>query len=270
MHKKSIEQYATQLEKKIIALHEQIADAKQTIDHLKIMAANISHDLQTPMAGANFMFDEIFQSNASIILTLTQLIEQQLQDCIEYTKTGRRFVSIAAGSMSMHLEHIKNDRIDPKTFTICSINTVIEEALTTFFFSNDQQKQLIHWPKGAVEDFKFKGDPVLSQHIIWNLLKNALQAIDKAGKGNITIRLSSNDTTNSLYFTDTATGMPPEVATHIFEQFYTKSGKGSGLGLPFVKAVMRAYGGDITCDTKEREYTEFTLQFPKIAKANLN
>jgi len=50
----------------------------------------------------------------------------------------------------------------------------------------------------------------------------------------------------------------------LFHQFSSGSRDGAGLGLAFCKMAMQSYNGDIICDTREGEYTEFILNFPTI------
>jgi len=140
------------------------------------------------------------------------------------------------------------------------MSTIVKDALATFFF-NEGEQSLIHWQ--ADNDFQFTGEPILSRHLLWNLLKNALRIIEESGKGEIFIWLESDDKHNYLHFKDTAKGMPAEVAAHVFDQFYTKSEGGTGLGLSFCQTVMYAYGGEITCVSEEGKYAQFTLTFPK-------
>lgn len=72
------------------------------------------------------------------------------------------------------------------------------------------------------------------------------------------------DKYNSLYFKDTSTGIAPEVLPHIFESFYSKTARGTGVGLAFCKSTMREFGGDIVCESVEGEFTTFVLTFPVV------
>ena len=61
-------------------------------------------------------------------------------------------------------------------------------------------------------------------------------------------------------------GISVNVLKSLFQSFHSHSKSGTGLGLAFCKMTMESYGGNITCNSKEGEYTEFVLSFPKLAK----
>ena len=63
---------------------------------------------------------------------------------------------------------------------------------------------------------------------------------------------------------DNGTGIPDDVVGHIFNPFFTtrEGAMGAGLGLSIAADVARRAGGDLTVDTEDGEYTEFTLSVP--------
>lgn len=150
-------------------------------------------------------------------------------------------------------------------FSDCSIGTCVETALCRYPFASEKEQQLVVWNNNA--DFKFRGIELLMVHVIFNLMKNSIYHIAKAGKGEITIRSNSTPQGNTLVFRDTGTGIPPEVLPHIFTRFYSWSseengGLGSGIGLAFCNSVMSSFGGSIKCESQLGEFTEFVLFFP--------
>ena len=63
---------------------------------------------------------------------------------------------------------------------------------------------------------------------------------------------------------DNGTGIADDVIGHIFNPFFsTRDGAlGAGLGLPIAADVARRAGGDLSVDTAQGEYAEFTLSLP--------
>lgn len=148
--------------------------------------------------------------------------------------------------------------------THCSIVQCIDMALARYPFS-EQERALVNWQQD--QDFIFKGAELLTVHVLFNLLKNALRHIDQAGKGDIAIQIETTRASNRLIFRDTGGGIPPEALAHIFMRFYSSSSDkelGTGIGLAFCRDVMDIFGGTIHCNSTHGEYCEFVLTFPTV------
>jgi len=67
-----------------------------------------------------------------------------------------------------------------------------------------------------------------------------------------------------LSVSDNGMGMPPEIAKHIFEPFYTTKavGKGSGMGLATVQGIVEQHGGWIELASRVGEGTTFSIYLP--------
>jgi signal transduction histidine kinase len=63
---------------------------------------------------------------------------------------------------------------------------------------------------------------------------------------------------------DNGNGIPDKVREKIFQPFFTTkpAGQGTGLGLSISYDIVKAHGGELSVDSKEEEYAEFTIQLP--------
>jgi two-component system, CAI-1 autoinducer sensor kinase/phosphatase CqsS len=101
-----------------------------------------------------------------------------------------------------------------------------------------------------------------------NMIKNSLYAMKAAEKGDIHIRVDSKASSGTLTVTDTASGIPKAVIKRIFDTYYsTKQSAGAGVGLAFCQRVIKAFNGQIRCDSVEGQYTTFTISLPVSASA---
>jgi hypothetical protein len=65
-----------------------------------------------------------------------------------------------------------------------------------------------------------------------------------------------------LEVADNGPGMKPDVQRRALDPFFTTRPTGTGLGLPIVKRVMDAHGGDLIIDTQPGAGTTIALLFP--------
>jgi two-component system, OmpR family, sensor histidine kinase ArlS len=97
--------------------------------------------------------------------------------------------------------------------------------------------------------------------------------LDNAGKysrrdSTITITITSVKGEAKLVVEDTGEGIPREAIPHVFERFYrasqarVKEKLGSGLGLAIARQIVEAYGGRITLDSHEGEWTRVEVFLP--------
>ena len=104
-----------------------------------------------------------------------------------------------------------------------------------------------------------------------NLVINAVDALPAGG----TIRLLTRDETGPdgtrtvvVSVADTGTGMDAETQRRLFEPFYTTKppGKGTGLGMPMVAAIVERHGGTIDVRSAPGQGTCISLHLPAYAE----
>jgi len=112
-------------------------------------------------------------------------------------------------------------------------------------------------------------DPGQFEQVLVNLAINARDAMPDGGTLHIATSVDDIDQRYvqmpagryvRLSVSDTGTGIPADILTHIFEPFYTTKGsKGTGLGLSSVYGIVKQSGGYIWCESVLGEGTSFTI-----------
>ena len=99
------------------------------------------------------------------------------------------------------------------------------------------------------------------QQALFNVLKNALEAMDRGGQ--VTIRARADDEWVVLEVIDTGVGIPADQLTRVFDAYYTTKADGNGLGLLIVLRILRAHGGQVDVASTPGKGTTVTLRFPQ-------
>lgn len=103
-------------------------------------------------------------------------------------------------------------------------------------------------------------DPLIMQHVLANLITNALQAMPEGGR--LTIRASKNEEAALISVEDTGVGIPKENLSKLFQPLFTTKSKGQGLGLAACKQLVQAHGGSITFESDMGKGSTFTVKIP--------
>lgn len=105
------------------------------------------------------------------------------------------------------------------------------------------------------------GDRGQIKQVFFNLIKNAMEAMQAEGQLNILAR--KDDDYVYLQFVDTGSGISEEDLSKVFQAYYTTKDEGHGLGMMIVQRIMRDHGGHINIESRKDVGTAITLQFPQ-------
>jgi signal transduction histidine kinase len=102
------------------------------------------------------------------------------------------------------------------------------------------------------------------KQILDNLIKNAIDAMEKSNEKRLTIRTAAENRHVNIIVEDSGEGIPREKLSNIFSPDYTTKplGKGTGLGLASVKTMVEAYSGTISVDSTVGKGTLFQINLP--------
>ncbi len=248
-------------------LEEELQETKHKLDGMMLVSATIAHELRTPLASFGISVDAFKKIFPHLKQAYSKAIEAKLvsEDIdLDYLgKMGEILVSmkseIRAAFTFIDISLMNTTSIQHGKKEIFPIGQCVDEALDRYPFDLGQRERVI-WKNKTNQDFSVKSDKLLLMHVLFNLLKNALYYT--ANKGDIQIWLEKGSAYNMLYFKDTGEGISPDILSHIFERFFTRTYHGAGVGLTFCKNVMESIGGNITCESVEGSYTLFMLTFP--------
>lgn len=183
----------------------------------------ISHEVNNSMTGilsTMQMLEEICHENNKL-----SYFEEPIDACINRSTQLGQFLSRIAQVVKIP---------DPKLRS-CNINDCITQAVT-FVKSEADNRNIdisIHYSAESI----IKGiDIDLFQQALINILRNAMESIDKSGK--ISIDISENH----IFITDNGKGIDAKIAENIFRPFFSTKKSGQGIGLMMIADILTKHG----------------------------
>jgi signal transduction histidine kinase len=108
-------------------------------------------------------------------------------------------------------------------------------------------------------------DPDGIHRAVLNLVTNALDAVEDRPTPRVAVQaiLEPDGAWAKVIVLDNGPGIPDEKADDIFKPFVsTKGGRGTGLGLPVSRKILREHGGDIVVQSVPEKGSKFTVRIP--------
>ncbi len=247
----------------IVVIHEDITKRKkaeeernhiqaklgyaQKLASLGEMAAALAHEINNPITSIvtsnELVLDDVEEGSEGHIL-LSNSIEQCMRiqritdGLLKFTRQDSekcevKIIDLISDSMTFLEQALKSEGID------------LDVSLDEF-------------------DISVMGCKETLQQVIVNLINNARNALCKAAKKHITILISRYEDKVKIAFKDTGKGIPPEKVNNVFDPFWTtrRDEGGSGLGLSVSYSIIKDHKGTISVESKEGEWTEFTILIP--------
>ncbi|HYD80612.1 MAG TPA: ATP-binding protein [Paucimonas sp.] len=213
------------------------------------MAAGITHELNQPLAAIR-----AFADNAVTFLARGQT---------EQAGANLSHISAASARMGAIISQLKGfARKSSETLARVDLAQAIQAS--ALLLEADARRLGASIDIDAVDPVFVIGDAVRMEQVLINLLRNALDAVEHAGERRVTVVLRREDGDAVIRIRDSGTGIPEEVAPHLFEPFYTtkSSGKGLGLGLAISSSIVQAMNGRLTAHNHAGGGAEFMLRLP--------
>ena len=182
-----------------------------------------------------------------------------------------------AGQAAQHAAHLSSQLL---TFSkggaplkrVVSISGVLGHAAEFSLYGSNLRADI----DIPVDLWKSEVDPGQIEQVVNALLLNAREAMPDGG----TVRISAHNVVLEekagtplpagryikVMIADRGEGIPEELATKIFDPYFTNKPTGSGLGLSISYSIVKKHGGILHLENSSREGSTFTFYLPATAR----
>jgi len=223
----------------------------ERLEAVAALGASMAHEIRNPLASIRSAVEQLAKGRrddpderilADLILRESDRLSRLLGEFLDFSR-------------------VQADRFGP-----VNLVAVAQDAARMVREHPDCHPEVEIAVSGA--PFPIQGDEDLIHRIVWNLLLNAVQAMD--GGGRIEVQIDRPDPSElprgadleqpaRLRVVDDGPGIDPELQDKLFQPFVSGRVGGSGLGLAIVQRAVAAHRGLVLVDSAPGAGTTFTI-----------
>jgi len=230
-------------------LQIRLVRASELNTHLREMnlaAAGLAHETRNPL---------------NIIRGLAQMVSKLPTAAAEIQAKSREIIGEADKVAAQLNEFMNYSRPREVRRSKLALGSVISEVIRTLGYDLEEKKINL---QVTGEPLSVEADEQLLRQALFNLLLNAIQAVEPGGEIQVSAaRRSAAEA--QLEIRDNGLGVPPERRAEIFKPYFTTQKKGTGLGLAVVQQIVLAHGWEIECLPNEPKGALFRISHLKLA-----
>ncbi|MFK5854612.1 MAG: ATP-binding protein [Bacteroidota bacterium] len=214
------------------------------------VARQIAHEIKNPLTPMKLnvqYLEKAYKNNDPDFASKIESISKSLITQIDVLDDVAEMFSDFAKSKSMDLVKV-------------NLKTVIDSSVD-LFNSNTKVSITVKYEESDNELITYGFEKELLR-VINNILKNAIQSVDKNKVAIINLDIKQHSKYIIVSITDNGKGISEDMRSQIFHPYFTTKTSGTGLGLAIVKNIMNEIGGKVSFESVNHGGTRFILKFP--------
>lgn len=244
-----------------LSVTQQEAAQKEKLAVIGTLAAGINHEVCNPLTIVKGRSEEFLLNYKDGLLE-----NKSKEEIIDIARNMAEATISQVDRATKITTILSNFAKPPKDLKPKPTNVEDELNIGILLVSNSLKMDRIEIEKNIPQDLPLimAGEKEL-QHIFFNIIRNAGQAMKEEGK--ITITAQRQNDKVLIDISDTGPGIPQDKLNKIFDPFFTTKspGEGTGLGLFIVRQVVEKNGGRISVNSALGKGTVFSIELPVIA-----
>jgi len=216
------------------------------------LAGGLAHELRNPL---------------STIMIQLKLLTEDLNDPSVPEDDMRRRALLKVEALRREAERLQSLFDDflalagPSRMRKTEVDLIgVARNLVTFFEPVAKQSNVALRLEPNVDRLSLMLDERLMGQAFLNLVVNAQQAMHDGGT--LVVRLTKERDAAIIEVSDTGVGIPAADRERIFRPFFSTKARGTGLGLPITRRIIREHGGELTFCSRPEGGATFTIRLP--------
>lgn len=219
---------------------EAVLQKKENFAIIGEMAAGIAHEIRNPLASISGSV-QFLQEKLNLKSELKNLME------IIVTESNRLSNSIE--------EFLEFTKVNPLKKAKTNISETIDDIIKLLGVNHKNVRFIQKYaPKETVV-----ADAKQLKQLFWNLLNNAVKAVN--GKGVVEVNIYKKPDHLVTSIKDNGRGMDRAEIHKIYNPFYSKFTSGIGLGMSIVRRIVEDHGFEIEINSEKNFGTEVIIHF---------
>jgi signal transduction histidine kinase len=212
---------------------------------------NVAHDLRTPMTRLRQKAQAALEAEPDL-----ETARDALAECVEEAERVMTLLNtlMDIAETESGLTELQRQPVEVAELVDSAVDSYAEVA---------EEKGVIV-TNAAPSALRVTGDAGALRRVFANLLDNAIKYTPSGGRVQITAELVGQFVI--IHFTDTGCGISSEDLPRIWDRLFrgdkSRSERGLGLGLSFVRAIVESHGGKATVASQPDGGTEASIALP--------
>src|SRR6266404_4376697 len=212
------------------------------------LAAAIAHEIRNPLTS--------IAGSVSMLSAITDLSKEHRQLLSIVTRESERLNGIIT-------DFLAYSRGKQYQFSKVDLLPLLEDTLTLLENRLVSQNLGIHIVRQfVVSEAMALADGDKIKQVFWNFCENAVRAMRDGGSLTVSVEPVGEDW--QINFSDTGSGMTPQIVEKIFEPFQSNFEGGTGLGLAIVYQIVQAHEGKVWARSKVGQGSVFVLRLRRL------
>ncbi len=218
-------------------------------DLLERLLARLAHEIRNPLSSLDIHVQLLEEDLGQLSSPARESVNGRLEiihgELHRLESIVENFLRLA-GPSALDLEPVELDKL---VHHVCDLLRAEARA-----------RQIDLQVLGETPGPRLLADPVRLTQALMNVIINALQAVERAGR--IEVTLAAEPGAIRIEVRDNGPGIPEERLAAIFDPYFTTKPEGTGLGLWIAHKIVTAHGGKLQADNPPGRGARFAIRLP--------